>query len=330
MSNDKQYLQAYMDKMLEVQKQREEQYFTPNELKEIAISVGLSEADWAASQQLFEKHISVGQGHLNATNYTAALYQFEEALKLNPSHERALFGAASAAHELYLSTQSTAFAKKSTDYANRVLQNEDAKLDSKAINLLKSIRTADGQYASNRERRRWIMAAIAAATIAFFLVAYLVLKNSLNASYHEVEKQWAQVENVCQRKADLIPKLISISQAQSGQNQATIDKLQALQKELPTAKGDPEAYAKAQTEINKLLNQVLEEVGAQAGTTEGSLKQQYNDLRAQIEGAENRISVERKRYNEAVADYNSQNSQFPYSLIGKPMHQYFRPQGQAK
>lgn len=37
MSDDKQYLQAYMDKMLEVQKQREEQYFTPNELKEIAL-----------------------------------------------------------------------------------------------------------------------------------------------------------------------------------------------------------------------------------------------------------------------------------------------------
>lgn len=329
MSDDKQYLQAYMDKMLEVQKQCEERYFTPNELKEIALSVGLSEADWAASQQLFEKHISVGQGHLNATNYTAALYQFEEALKLNPSHERALFGAASAAHELYLSTQSTAFAKKSTDYANRVLQNEDAKLDSKAINLLKSIRTADGQYASISERRRWIIAAIAGATFAFLLVAYLVLKNSLNSSYHEVEKQWAQVENVCQRKADLIPKLISISQAQSGQNQATIDKLQTLQKGLSAVKGDPAAYAKNQAEINKLLNQVLEEIGAQAGTTEGSLKQQYNDLRAQIEGAENRISVERKRYNEAVADYNRQNSQFPYSLVCKPMHQYFRAEGRT-
>jgi LemA protein len=279
---------------------------------------------------MFEKHLSVGQGHINASNYTDALFQYEEALKLNPLHEQALFGAASAAHELYLSTASPVFARKSTDYANRVLENDEAKLDSKAISLLKSIRVADGQYANKRERRLWIIAAIAAIIAALSLVIFLFLKNSLNASYHEVEKKWAQVENVCQRKADLIPKLISISQAQVGQNQATIDKLQTLQNQLPAVKGNPEAYAKAQTEINKLLNQVLEEVGAQAGMAEGSLKQQFNDLRAQIEGAENRISVERKRYNEAVADYNSQNSQFPYSLVGKRMHTYFRAEGQAK
>jgi hypothetical protein len=323
-NNDNQFLQAYMEKMLEVQKQREESYFTAKELKEIALSVGMSEADWQAAQKTLEMHVKNGDAHLALRNYVDALAQYEEAIKLNPCEEKALCGAAKSAYELFSSTGGAKFSKKAIAYANRALENDDPHLDQDAIKVLQGIRVTNVQQAAGRERRIWYIGGILLGTILILTLVYFLLRNSLNASYHEVEKKWAQVENVCQRRADLIPKLISISQSQANHNQKAIEKLTALQTDIKNNRGDVEKYAKQQEEINKLLAQLLSEVGNQAGDDEGSLRKQFDDLRAQIEGAENRISTERKRYNEAVAEHNMKATTFPYSLIGSGQHKYFR------
>jgi LemA protein len=323
-NNDNQFLQAYMEKMLEVQKQREESYFSPKELREIALSVGMSEADWEAAQKTLQMHLKNGDSHLNLKNYVDALAQYEEAIKLNPCEEKALYGAAKAAYELFSSTGGTAFSKKSVAYANRALENNDPHLDQAAIKILQGIRVADGQHSERRERKMWYIGGILLGTVLLLGLVYFLLRNSLMNSYHEVEKSWAQVENVCQRRADLIPKLISISQSQANHNQKAVEKLKSLQEDIKKNKGDVEKYAKQQEEMNKLLTQLLSEVGNQTGGDEGSLRQQFNDLRAQIEGAENRISVERKRYNEAVAEHNTKASKFPFSLVSVGQHKYFR------
>ncbi len=323
MSNDK-HLQAYMEKMLDVQRQREESTFTQQELREIALSVGMTEADWAEAQKTLRQHTESGLAHLEIGNYVDALRELEEALKLNPTDEEALYGAAKSSHELYVSTKRDFYAKKVVDYADRVLRNENPHLDKKAVSVLQEMRRTDGEYKGLRERQRWIVAGIGAAVLIFLFVVYMLLKNSICAAYHEVERHWAQVENVCQRRADLIPKLISISQAQAEYNQQTLDKLASLRTSLNPK--DAAAYAKGQEEINKLIAQLLGDLAksTSTGSSEQAMRAQFDDLRAQIEGAENRIAVERKRFNESVANYNRQISQFPYSLLGYKEATYFK------
>jgi len=148
------------------------------------------------------------------------------------------------------------------------------------------------------------------------------LYNGLVRSSQEVEKQWAQVENVYQRRADLIPNLVSTVSGAANFEKSTLQEVTEArasvgQLKLPQgqAPNDPATLAKfqqAQDSLSGALSRLLvvaeryPDLKATAG---------FRDLQVQLEGTENRITVERQRFNEAVQSYNTRVKTFPGSLF---------------
>jgi LemA protein len=119
--------------------------------------------------------------------------------------------------------------------------------------------------------------------------------NRLVKSQQAVDQSWAQVQNVYQRRADLIPNLVNTVSGQANFEKSTLEQFQAAQGQLSNA-------------LSRLL--VVTENYPQLRANEGFLT-----LQAQLEGTENRISVERGNFNTAVQSYNTAVKSFPANLI---------------
>jgi len=157
--------------------------------------------------------------------------------------------------------------------------------------------------------------------IIFGLLAIMTLVqgcgyNRLVSLHQEVDKQWAQVENVYQRRADLVPNLVATVSGSANfekstliavtEARASVGKIDASQ-----VASDPAKFAeveKAQSSLGSALSRLLV-----VSENYPQLKSSANfmELQSQLEGTENRISVERGRYNDVVQRYNTAIKSFP-------------------
>ncbi|MGD1018419.1 MAG: LemA family protein [Verrucomicrobiia bacterium] len=143
--------------------------------------------------------------------------------------------------------------------------------------------------------------------------------NRLVSLQQGVEKQWAQVQNVYQRRADLIPNLVATVSGAANfekstlveitQARASVGKIDASQVADDPAKFA--AFEKAQAGLSSALSRLLVVVERYPDL---KANQNYLELQAQLEGTENRISVERGRYNDVVQAYNTAIKSFPTML----------------
>ena len=165
----------------------------------------------------------------------------------------------------------------------------------------------------------WIVVAAVVAIIVIWLVgAY----NGLVRSDEGVSKAWAQVENVYQRRADLIPNLVNTVSGAANFERGTLREVVEARAAATSIKLDPSkltpeniaAFQKAQDGLGSALGRLLM-------ITENypDIKSSKNflELQAQIEGSENRISVERGKFNEQVRDYNTRVRRFPSNIIAR-------------
>src|ERR1700730_17672561 len=162
--------------------------------------------------------------------------------------------------------------------------------------------------------------------IAFFaVVAALGLMGSYNRLVklqQSVDQSWAQVQNVYQRRADLIPNLvntvsgaanfekstlIAVTQARASVGQVKLDPNKA-----PTDAAQLEQFQQAQGQLSNALGIVFL---VSERYPELRANQNFLSLQAQLEGTENRISVERGNFNEAVKNYNTAVRSFPTALF---------------
>lgn len=140
--------------------------------------------------------------------------------------------------------------------------------------------------------------------------------NRLVSLQQGVEKQWAQVQNVYQRRADLIPNLVATVSGAANfekstlveitQARASVGKIDASQ-----VADDPAKFAefeKAQAGLSGALSRLMVVVERYPDL---KANQSFLELQAQLEGTENRISVERGRYNDVVQVYNTAIKSFP-------------------
>ncbi len=165
--------------------------------------------------------------------------------------------------------------------------------------------------------------------------------NRLVGSSQAVDAQWSQVENVYQRRADLIPNLVATVQGAANfekstleavtQARASVGRTQVDASNLPN---DPAAFARfeqAQNQLSGALSRLLVVVEKYP---ELKANANFRDLQAQLEGTENRISVERMRYNERAQEYNTARLRFPATiyarLLGFGEKAYFRAQAGAE
>ncbi|SOD17876.1 LemA protein [Fibrobacter sp. UWB16] len=146
--------------------------------------------------------------------------------------------------------------------------------------------------------------------------------NNIIALEEGVKAQWAQVENTYQRRFDLIPNLVSTVQGEANFEKSTLTEVMDMRSRMGgTVKLDEslmndEAALKRFQEMQGTLGGALQRLMA-VSENYPDLKsnKSFQELRVQLEGAENRIAVERKRYNETVQAYNTTIRQFPTNLV---------------
>lgn len=176
--------------------------------------------------------------------------------------------------------------------------------------------------------------------VVLLLVAVLLAGLTLWQSYNRlvqldeaVKTAWAQVENVYQRRADLIPNLVeTVKGARDFERETLTAVVEARAKVgqvtfsgLPTGQQFAQ-FQKAQDELSSALSRLLVVVERYP---ELRATEAFRDLQAQLEGAENRIAVERKRFNEAAQAYNTYRRRFPQVLIANFLGFAERPYFQA-
>lgn len=168
---------------------------------------------------------------------------------------------------------------------------------------------------------------IGVLVIVLIIAAVLVgTYNSLVKSREEVDSGWAQVENQYQRRADLIPNLIETVKGFASQEEEVLTEVTRLRSQWSEARDSgniDQQIAAAQgldNGISRLL--LVAEDYPELKSNENFLK-----LQDQLEGTENRIAVERGRYNESVRDFNKKIKTFPNSLLagifGFESYEYF-------
>jgi LemA protein len=142
--------------------------------------------------------------------------------------------------------------------------------------------------------------------------------NRLVHLQQEVNKQWAQVQNVYQRRADLVPNLVATVSGAANFEKSTLTEITTARASVGQVKLDPAnaptdpaklaEFDRAQSQLSGALSRLL--VVAER-YPELRATQNFRDLQAQLEGTENRISVERRNFNEAVQAYDTAIKSFP-------------------
>lgn len=161
-----------------------------------------------------------------------------------------------------------------------------------------------------------IIAAI--AVILFFWVkgAY----NGLVKADEQVSAAWAQVENVYQRRADLIPNLVATVKGYAEHESSTLESVmaaraRATQMTVDASNLNAESiaeYQDAQGELSQALGRLLM---ITENYPDLKANQNFRDLQAQLEGTENRIATERMKFNETARAYNTMVRSFPKNII---------------
>ena len=158
---------------------------------------------------------------------------------------------------------------------------------------------------------------------AVLLGAFVWVKNVYNqivVSDEYVQSLWSQVENVYQRRADLIPNLVSTVKGYASHESETLEgvvaaRAKATQVTVDPSDLTPEALAQfnaAQDELSAALGRLLM---IQESYPDLKANQNFLDLQAQLEGTENRIATERMKFNEGVKSYNTGIRRFPDNII---------------
>ena len=158
---------------------------------------------------------------------------------------------------------------------------------------------------------------------AILIGGFLWVKGAYNNMVTEdenVQNAWAQVENVYQRRADLIPNLVATVKGYAEHESATLENVIAARAKATQMTVDPanlseEAIAKfneAQGELSTALGRLLL---IQENYPDLKANQQFSELQAQLEGTENRIATERMKFNDAAMVYNTMIRKFPDNII---------------
>jgi LemA protein len=151
-----------------------------------------------------------------------------------------------------------------------------------------------------------------AVVLAVAVIAWAIsVNNGLVAMQEAVHSAWSQVETVLQRRYDLIPNLVSTVKGYAKHEKELFEEVTRLRSQWASAKSIEE-QVKAAGQLEASLGRLLL-VAEQYPALKAS--ENFRDLQYELAGTENRIAVERQRYNEAARAYNTRVRQFPASIV---------------
>ena len=164
--------------------------------------------------------------------------------------------------------------------------------------------------------------------------------NSMVAADENVKAAWSQVENVYQRRFDLIPNLVNTVKGYASHEEKVFTEIAEMRSRAggvinvsDEVLNDPESFEKFQKMQSDLSGALQRLLAVAENYPELKANENFRDLQSQLEGTENRIAVERKRFNEAVQAYNMLVRRFPQAFLanmfGFREKAYFKADEQA-
>ena len=165
------------------------------------------------------------------------------------------------------------------------------------------------------------IALLVIALVAFGVISwYFSTKNSLVSVDESVSTAWSNVENQYQRRADLIPNLVETVKGYAKHEENTFKEVVEARAKATQITVDPtnmtpekmKEFQAAQGELGSALGRLI---AVSENYPELKANENFKDLQAQLEGAENRINEARRQFNQAVQDYNLKVRQFPSSIV---------------
>lgn len=162
----------------------------------------------------------------------------------------------------------------------------------------------------------WITLGVVAVVVIWCVSAY----NGLVSKETTVDEAWANVETVYQRRSDLIPNLVNTVKGYAAHEAQTLQAVTSARANATSITIDPstatpeemEKWMAAQDEVGKALGRLI---AISESYPELKANENFRDLQVQLEGTENRISTERRKYNEVVKEYNVSVRRFPTNLV---------------
>ena len=169
--------------------------------------------------------------------------------------------------------------------------------------------------------KKGLIGLIVLGVIALALFGWV--KNSYNGLVQDqesVETAWAQVENVYQRRADLIPNLVETVKGYAKHEQETLEGVIEARANATKVTIDPtnmtaedlKKYQEAQGDVTNALSRLI---AVSESYPDLKANQNFLELQNQLEGTENRITVERNKFNEVAREYNTKRRTFPTNII---------------
>jgi len=162
------------------------------------------------------------------------------------------------------------------------------------------------------------------AVVVIVGITFASTNNRLVTLGQEVDKQWAEVENQYQRRADLVPNLVSTVQGAASfeketltavtQARASVGRANVTPGKAPTDPQELARYQAAQDQLGAALQRLLV---VSERYPELKANANFRDLQAQLEGTENRITVARGRFNDAAQSYNTAILKFPTNFVAR-------------
>jgi LemA protein len=170
--------------------------------------------------------------------------------------------------------------------------------------------------------RGLLIALIAVALVVGGLAAWAVsINNELVRKEQDVNEKWAQVQNVYQRRADLVPNLVETVKGFAAQERTVLEEVTKARASAtsiqltPQALNDPKALERFQAAQNQLSGALSRLLVTVERYPDLKSNQNFLALQSQLEGTENRITVERRKFNESVREYNTRVRLFPGSIV---------------
>lgn len=310
----KEHIKAVVEASQHTDDTLEERPLTLAELKELAISMGMTEEQWEKLQQKAHEHLKAADDHLKARNFRESIAEAEKATAINPYITNGNAVLAKSYMMLWLQTHEDEHRDKAELHARQELKVDPR--DQIAVNVLSTIdkkRRILAGDASSRKRIFILIGGLVVAVIVgilFFSMASdsgsnsggssnsedTAIRDELIEAEEDVNAKWDNVMVAIDQRNNMIPDLFRAVQTSNSEAAALNASIETLQQEINGAEG--ERKFGLMNELDAKVEE-LKKIAHEDGDAETVQK-----LMVQIEGSENRIAYEKKLYNDAVKSYN--------------------------
>jgi hypothetical protein len=282
----------HTQQMVRSQSHDSDRPLTLEELKELAEGMGVSEREWGELMIKAEQTLNAALGHLRVENYTDAILNAEEATSINPYIKDGNAILAQCYYKLGLVDKNDELFTKAAHYARMELKNDP--LDSLALNVLSAVETIQKEGTFSKKTIRTV-AYVAGALVLVFVLLFMCTRavseddimvgtpTQMNDLMNDVNTTEAAYVSAIERRNDIALELVGLVDDRSARNEL---KESITEYDFKNIRISEQRFRLALSEVK--ANMEIDQ-----------------EMSVRLQGGENRINSEKRRYQAAVADYNS-------------------------